>query len=59
MILYGLQVKISKTIYLKINYILKHKSFATVLHPCPFQHGPCLDVHLIIYYAHAQCVMIY
>ena len=22
-------------------YILKHKSFATVLHPCFIQYGPC------------------
>ena len=40
---------------LNINvYILKRKSFATVLHPFFLQYGPCEDILMIITYVPAQ-----
>ena len=34
--------------------ILKRKSFATVLHPCFLQYGPCEDILMILSYVPAQ-----
>ena len=39
---------------LKRTYILKRKSFATVLHPFLLQYGPCEGILMTISYVPAQ-----